>query len=73
MSEKKKNRSRIFLYTILVIFIIALLGVTTAYLFIKRGDRNLKKNAVSSGNMESEELLTQDEAEEGIISYQGEK
>ena len=73
MSEKKKQGSKVFLYTILIIFIIVFLGVTTAYLFIKRGDRNLKKNAVSSGNMESEELLTQDEAEEGIISYQGKK
>ena len=63
MSEKKKQGSKVFLYTILIIFIIVFLGVTTAYLFIKRGDRNLKKNAVSSGKMESEELLTQEEIE----------
>ena len=73
MKEKKKRGIKSIRVTILIICIVVSVAALTAYLFVKSGDDKLKKNAVSMGTMESEELLTQEEIEDGVISYQGEK
>lgn len=70
-----KNRKwiKIVGVILLILCLLVVTGVFFAKGMVNRGASNLQENAVSQGEMISEEPATQEEVEEGVIYYGGEK
>ena len=71
MKNKFDRKKKIMILCIVLAEILVIVGCV--FLFINKGARNLKKKQAEKAKLASEQELTAEEAEEGIVYYNGKK